>query len=78
MLVSADQLSNYNIPSDFWFPSRASRNTYFSENAAALISGIYCAIADSEEDYIIGLFLSRFGCCNNDGTGKETNHHGCS
>lgn len=54
MLVSADQLSNYNIPSDFWFPSRASRNTYFSENAAALISGIYCAIADSEEDYIIG------------------------
>lgn len=54
MLVSAEQLSNYNIPSDFWFPSRTNRNSYFSENPSALVSGIYCAISDSEEDYEIG------------------------
>ena len=51
MLVSADQLSNYNIPNDYWFRSRADRNAYFAENVAALVAGIYCAIADSEEDY---------------------------
>ena len=55
MLVSANQLSNYNIPSDLWFRDRDARNTYFQENPSALVASIYDAICGNPNDYTTGL-----------------------
>ena len=54
MLVSANQLSNYNIPNNLWFEDRDARNEYFEENSSELIPGIYVAICGNPADYDTG------------------------
>lgn len=55
MLVSREQLSIYNIPSDFWFARRngtgepISRNQYFEAYPQKLVEGIYCAIGNDTD-----------------------------
>ena len=51
MLVTADQLSTYGIPTDFWFSRRTgsgdpiSRDQYFINYPSKLQTGGYCGAA---------------------------------
>lgn len=57
MLVTADQLSTYGIPTDFWFSRRTgsgdpiSRDQYFINYPSKLQTGGYCAIGNNEDGW---------------------------
>lgn len=61
MLVPREQLSNYNIPQDYFFESRVgsdlkARDYFFNSNPALLKEGIYCAVGDDENGWELELF----------------------
>ncbi len=61
MLVSRDKLSQYNIPTDYYFNSRngttnEARNYYFSQHPELLLSGIHCAVGNDTDGWELELF----------------------
>lgn len=62
MLVTADQLAVYNIPSELWFSRRdgsgepISRNQYFLNNPNELKRGVYCAIGNNASGWELEQF----------------------